>query len=66
MKTELFTVDYSIIETCKLNGVEPFAYITDIVQKIACGWTNARLDELMPWAWKHTHELAEGQHTRPA
>jgi transposase len=42
---------YSIIETCKLNGVEPFAYISGVMQKIAEGWPNSRIDELMPWAW---------------
>jgi hypothetical protein len=42
---------YSIIESCKLNGVEPFAYITDVMQKIAEGWPNSRIDELMPWTW---------------
>ena len=47
---------YSIIETCKLNGVEPYAYIADVMQKIAEGWPNARLDELMPWAWKQAKE----------
>ena len=42
---------YSIIETCKLNNVEPSAYITDVMHKIAAGWPNSRVDELMPWAW---------------
>ena len=42
---------YTIIETCKLNGVEPFAYISSVMQKIAEGWPNSRIDELMPWAW---------------
>lgn len=42
---------YSIIETCKLNSVEPFVYITDVMQRIAAGWPNNRIDELMPWAW---------------
>jgi transposase len=42
---------YTIIETCKLNGVEPFAYISSVIQKIAEGWPNSRIDELMPWAW---------------
>jgi transposase len=42
---------YSIIETCKLNGVEPRAYITDVMQKIASDWPNSRIDELMPWNW---------------
>jgi hypothetical protein len=32
---------YSIIETCKLNGVEPFAYISGVMQKIAEGWPTA-------------------------
>jgi transposase len=42
---------YSITETCKLNGVEPLAYITDVTQKIASDWPNSRIDELMPWKW---------------
>ena len=42
---------YSIIETCKLNGVEPLAYITDVMQKIAADWPNSQIEELMPWAW---------------
>lgn len=45
---------YSVIETCKLNGVEPFAYITDVMQKIAEGWPNSRIGELMPWTWSQT------------
>ena len=43
---------YSIIETCKLNSVEPFAYIANVMQRIAAGWPNNRIDELMPWAWR--------------
>lgn len=42
---------YSIIETCKLNGVEPLTYITDVMQKITANWPNSRIGELMPWAW---------------
>jgi hypothetical protein len=29
--------------------VQPLAYI--IMQRIAEGWPNSRIDELMPWAW---------------
>jgi len=39
----------SLIETCKLNGVEPFAYLSDVLAKIADGWPMSRLDELLPW-----------------
>lgn len=47
----LWGVVASIIETCKLNGVEPHAYLTDVLAKIAGGWSNRRLDELLPWAY---------------
>lgn len=41
----------SLIETCKLNGVEPHAYITDVLTKIVHGWPTNRLDDLLPWAY---------------
>ena len=41
----------SLIETCKLNGVEPFAYLTDVLSKIANSWPMSRLDDLLPWAY---------------
>jgi hypothetical protein len=42
---------YSVIETAKLNGLEPQAYIADVIAKIASNWPAARWDELMPWNW---------------
>ena len=41
----------SLIETCKLNGVDPQAYLTNVLTKLVNLWPAARLDELMPWAW---------------
>ena len=41
----------SLIETCKLNGVNPQAWLTDVLTKLVNNWPNSRLDELMPWAW---------------
>jgi hypothetical protein len=43
---------YTVIETCKMNGVEPQAYIADVIAKIAGDWPAARWDELMPWNWQ--------------
>ena len=43
---------YSIIETAKLNGLEPQAYIADVIAKIAGDWPATRWDELMPWNWQ--------------
>ncbi len=41
----------SLIETCKLNGIEPFAYIKATLEAIASGHPVDRIDELMPWAF---------------
>jgi transposase len=41
----------SLIETCKMNGVEPHAYLSDVLGKIVHGWPASRLDDLLPWAY---------------
>jgi transposase len=41
----------SLIETCKLNGINPQAYFTDILTRLVNGWPQKRIDELMPWLW---------------
>lgn len=43
---------YSLVGTCKLNGVNPEEYLTDILRKIAEGFPNSRIDDLLPWNWK--------------
>jgi len=34
---------------CKLNGVDPQTYFTDVLTKLVNLWPASRLDELMPW-----------------
>jgi hypothetical protein len=34
-----------------MNGLEPQAYIADVIEKIASGWPASRWDELMPGNW---------------
>lgn len=41
----------SLIETAKMNGVEPLAYLTATLEAIANGHPATRLDELLPWAF---------------
>ena len=41
----------SLVETCKLNGVEPYAYLKDVLERMVDGYPVNRLDELLPWAW---------------
>ena len=39
----------SHIETCKMNGVEPYAWLKSTLEKIAAGHPQSRLHELLPW-----------------
>jgi len=34
-----------------LSGVDPQAYFADVLTKLVNLWPDARIDELMPWAW---------------
>ena len=39
----------SLIETAKLNGIEPYAYLKATLKAIAAGHPASRIDELLPW-----------------
>ena len=41
----------SLIETCKLNNVDPQSYIADVLDKLVNLWPASHIDDLMPWAW---------------
>jgi transposase len=42
---------YGQIVTCKMNGVNPQAWLADVLARIA-GHPMHRLDELLPWNWR--------------
>ena len=42
----------SLIETCKINGVEPFAYLKATLTAIANGHPQSSIDDLLPWNFK--------------
>jgi hypothetical protein len=41
----------SLIETAKLQDIDPQAYLADILAKLVNGWPVQKLDDLLPWAW---------------
>ncbi len=43
-------IAYTLIETAKLNGIDPQAWLTDILSRIADHKIN-KIDELLPWTW---------------
>jgi transposase len=47
---ERAAVLYSLIVTAKLNDVDPQAWLTDVLARIA-GHSANKLEELMPWNW---------------
>jgi transposase len=49
----------SLIETCKLNGIDPHAYLSDVITKIVNGHPNSRINELLPWAYAAAQPLRD-------
>ena len=47
---EHWAVVASLIETCKLNGIDPQAYLSDTLERLVAGHPQSRIDDLMPWA----------------
>ena len=39
----------SLIETCKLNGIEPHSYLSTVLSAIAGGHKQTDINELLPW-----------------
>ena len=61
----------SLIETCKLNAVDPQAYLADVLARLVNRHPASRIDRLMPWA--HTDQVprqrrlphsSRGRHSR--
>ena len=48
---EHWAVVASLIETCKMNGVDPQAYLRDVLAKIVVRHPMNRIDELLPFAY---------------
>jgi transposase len=43
---------YTVLESAKLNGLDPEAYLADVVDRMAVGHPINRLAELLPWNWQ--------------
>jgi hypothetical protein len=54
-------VFYSLIATCKLNGINPYEYFYDILPKVASYPAN-KIADLTPLNWKMTKNNPSGAH----
>jgi transposase len=48
---------YTLIATAKLNGVDPQAWLADVLRRIA-DHPASQLHDLLPWHWKHPQTSA--------
>lgn len=44
-------IAFSLIQTCKLHGVEPYAYLVDVLRRLPTHPSN-RVAQLLPFNWK--------------
>jgi transposase len=52
-----WSIAMTLIQTAKLNGVDPMAWLTDVLERIVSGRTKAHeLHTLLPWNWAAAHE----------
>jgi transposase len=54
---EHWAVVASLIETCKLNDVEPLGYLADVLARIVNGHPNSQIDDLLPWVYIAAPEI---------
>jgi transposase len=50
---EHWAIAMTLIQTAKLNGVEPLAWLTDVLERLVSGRTKQHeLEQLLPWNWR--------------
>lgn len=49
-------VIYSIIESCRRRGVEPYAYLKDVLTRLP-SMTNWQIADITPAAWARTRQV---------
>ncbi len=49
---ERLAIAYTLLGSCHMLGIDPLAYITDVIDKVQNGWPRSRLAELLPDAWQ--------------
>jgi transposase len=62
---ERAAVAYTVLATCTLHELDPWAYVTDVLEKIAGDWPQRELDRLLPDRWAQEHPEAL-RRARPA
>jgi transposase len=61
-------IGYTVFGACRMHGVDPLAWATDVIAKLQQGWPRSRLDELMPdiWAKRRASDAAASNNAAAA
>ena len=53
-----WAIAMTLIQTAKLNGVDPQAWLTDVLERVVSRRTKAtELDSLLPWNWRSNADV---------
>lgn len=62
-----FAVLASLVNTAKLNSVDPEVWLVDVLERIISGKVKAsEMESLLPWTWKAEREAMTQQERRAA
>ena len=52
----------TLIQTAKLNGVDPLAWLTDVLEQIVSGRTKTHeMHALLPWKWAAANQGSKAE-----
>jgi len=55
---ERAAIIYTVFGTCRLHDIDPWAYLQDVLTKLADGWLQSRLAVLLPPNWAAARRVA--------
>ena len=55
---ERAAVIYTALETARLNGIDPEAWLADVIDRLASGHSQRDIDALLPWNWRKHEAIA--------
>jgi transposase len=48
-----WSIAMTLIQSAKMNGIDPMAWLTDVLERVVSGRTKAHeLHTLLPWNWR--------------
>jgi transposase len=53
---ERLALAYTLVDNCKLLGIDPYRYLVDVINKLEADWPMKRLSDLVPWHWASTQQ----------